>query len=335
MCTSSINRSSRSWRALAAFLALLGTTAPSGTVAAQTIGGVREGSTAIEEAHNHFALGVKLYSEGDFGPALVQFQRAQEIKPHYKVLYNIAQCSFQLRDYVATRAALLRYLENGGGAIEPQRRSEVESELADLQRRVAQIDVHSNVDGVAVFVDGQSVGTTPLSKSIEVNEGKRSISVESNVHGTKQRILLVAGGERQSVAVDFELAPLLAPKQSVQRPRPQTGGEHDRWANLGAGFWASGAGALLLGAGAGLTGYLALQARSDHRAELNQRGTTSAELDRAERRTKNLALTTDLLAGSAIVCAGIAITLFVVHDGSNGGTSVAVGPDQVWLHGSF
>jgi ABC-type transport system involved in cytochrome bd biosynthesis fused ATPase/permease subunit len=91
----------------------------------------------------------------------------------------------------------------------------------------------------------------------------------------------------------------------------------------------------LLGAGAGLTGYLALQARDERRAELNQRSTTAADLDRAERRTKNLALTTDLLAGSAIVCAGIATTLIVVHEGSNGGTSVAVGPDQVWLHGSF
>jgi hypothetical protein len=335
MRTSSINPSSHSWRALAAVFVLLGTTAPSRPAAAQTVGGARDASTAVEEAHNHFALGVKLYTEGDFGPALVQFQRAQEIKPHYKVLYNIAQCSFQLRDYAATRAALLRYLENGGSAIEPQRRSEVESELVDLQRRVAQIDVHSNVDGVAVFIDGQSVGTTPLSKPIEVNEGKRSISIESSVHGTKQRIVMVAGGERQSVAVDFELTPLLAPRQSVQRPSRPAGDEHGRWANLGANFWATGASALLLGVGAGLTGYLALQARNDRRAELNQRGTTAADLDRAERRTKNLALATDLMAGGAIVCAGIATTLLVLHDGSNGGTSVAVSPDQVWLHGSF
>src|SRR4051812_36054382 len=88
MRTSTINPSSHSWRALAAVFALLGTTAPSGPAAAQTIGGARDASTAVEDAHNHFALGVKLYTEGDFGPALVQFQRAQEIKPHYKVLYN-------------------------------------------------------------------------------------------------------------------------------------------------------------------------------------------------------------------------------------------------------
>src|SRR3954470_3376936 len=125
MRTSSISPSSCSWRALAAVFALLGTTVPSGTAAAQTIAGARDGSAAMEEAHNHFALGVKLYSEGDFGPALVQFQRALEIQPHYKVFYNIAQCNFQLRDYVATRAALRRYLESGGVAIEPQRRSEV------------------------------------------------------------------------------------------------------------------------------------------------------------------------------------------------------------------
>ena len=34
-----------------------------------------------QQAHEHFRLGVKLYADGDFDPALAQFQRAYALKP--------------------------------------------------------------------------------------------------------------------------------------------------------------------------------------------------------------------------------------------------------------
>jgi hypothetical protein len=287
-----------------------------------------------QQAHEHFSLGVKLYADGDFGPALAQFQRAYALKPHFRVLYNIAQCQFELRDYVAARAALRRYLAEGGStALDAERRTRVEADLADMGRRIAEVDIQSNVRGAVVYIDGRKIGTTPLSQPIEVSEGQRSVSVESSAGGTKQRSLLLVGGERQTITVNFELiAPEASTSYGLEKSpaRPPLPSSEP---SLGTGFWVAGVGAALLAGGAGVTGYLALRAQDERRAHLDRPG-VSAELDSDSRRIRTLAITSDAFLGGAIICAGIATTILVVH-GRETRPALAVGPGNVALLGSF
>ena len=70
---------------------------------------VAEGND-VELARQHFSQATKLYKDGDFDAALVQFERAYEVKPNYKVLYNIGQTYFQLRQYVEARDAMQRFI---------------------------------------------------------------------------------------------------------------------------------------------------------------------------------------------------------------------------------
>lgn len=292
-------------------------------------------SQEAQQAHRHFSLGVKLYSEGDFGPALAQFQRAYALKPHFRVLYNIAQCKFELRDYVDARATLRRYLAEGGAAaLDAERIARIEADLADLGRRIAQLDIRSNVRGAVVYVDGRKVGTTPLSQAIEVSEGQRSLSVESSTRGTKQRSTLLVGGERQTITVNFEL---IAPAAGVSSGLPESRARSvlpSAESSLGAGFWVAGVGAALLAGGAGVTGYLALRAQNERRADLNRPGVSAVELDSNERRIQTFAMTTDALLGGAIVCAGVATSLVLLH-GTATRPELAVAPGNVTLRGSF
>jgi hypothetical protein len=292
------------------FLAQLATTCP---VKAQPASD-ETATPEAQQAHRHFSLGVKLYSDGDFGPALAQFQRAYALKPHFRVLYNIAQCKFELRDYVEARATLRRYLSEGGAAaLDADRIARIEADLADLERRIAQLDIRSNVRGAVVYVDGRTVGTTPLSQAIEVSEGQRSLSVESSVRGTKQRSILLVGGERQTITVDFELvAPGAGASSGLQGARPRSVLPSAE-SSLGAGFWVTGVGAVLLAGGAGVTGYLALRAQNERRADLNRPGVSALELDSDKRRIQTFAMTTDALLGGAVVCDCIATTHVLVH----------------------
>src|SRR6187551_3224437 len=98
-----------------------------------------EAGDEVEQARKHFSQGLKLYKDGDFDAALVQFERAYAVKPNYKVLYNIAQSYFELRQYVEARDALTRYLKDGGSAIDAERRTSVENDLTELQRRIAHL----------------------------------------------------------------------------------------------------------------------------------------------------------------------------------------------------
>src|SRR5688500_11544745 len=70
-----------------------------------------------KEAQEHFQRARTLYDEGDFNLALIEFKRAYDISPNYRVLYNIGQVNIQLFNYAAARKALGQYLEDGGQEI--------------------------------------------------------------------------------------------------------------------------------------------------------------------------------------------------------------------------
>jgi hypothetical protein len=289
----------------------------------------------VEQARKHFGQGLKLYKDGDFDAALVQFERAYAEKPNFKVLYNIAQCYFELHQYVEARDTLARYLKEGAGQLDAERQSKVESDVTDLQRRIAHLTLTVNVTGATVYIDGKKVGVTPLSTAVDVSEGQRTISVETADRGSKQRVVRVGGGEDQTISIDFA-APSATPVTAAasqaksETPRPQASN------GLGAGFWVSGGLALALGAGAGVTGYLALKAQDDRKKDLQTFGVTPGDLDDTRKRAKTFALTSDILAGSAIVCAGVATVLLITHDsGSGEQVGLGVGPGNVTLRGRF
>ncbi|HEX3855651.1 MAG TPA: PEGA domain-containing protein [Polyangiaceae bacterium] len=254
------------------------------------------------QAREHFAQATKLYKDGDFDAALVQFERAYELKPNYKVLYNIGQTYFQLREYVEARDSMARYVKEGGDQIDVERLAAVNKDLADLERRLAKITLTVNVSGATVLVDGKKVGVTPLSEPIVVSEGQRAISVEAPNRGVLQRQIRVAGGDQQVLTLTFEDAP----RTVIVKTVPQ-----DVKPRLGAGFWATAIGAVALGAGAGVTGYFAFQAQDDNRRQKKEFGVTPSQLSDSNNRAKSLALTTDILSGAALVCAGVATVILV------------------------
>ena len=289
----------------------------------------------VEQARKHFGQGLKLYKDGDFDAALVQFERAYAEKPNFKVLYNIAQCEFELHQYVEARDTLARYLKEGAGQIDAERQTKVESDVSDLQRRIAHLTLTVNVTGATVYIDGRKIGLTPLSAAVDVSEGQRTISVETADRGSKQRVVRVGGGEDQTIDIEFAApsaaqvtATAASTKTEAARPQASSG--------LGAGFWVTGGLAVALGAGAGVTGYLALQAQDDRKKDLETFGVTRADLDDTRKRAKTFALTSDILAGSAIVCAGVATVLLITHDSGTGEqVGLGVGPGNVTLRGRF
>jgi hypothetical protein len=284
-----------------------------------------EGSE-VDQARQHFATATKLYKDGDFDAALVQFERAYEVKPNYKVLYNIGQTYFQLRQYVEARDAMQRYVKEGGAQIEGERLSAVTKDLADLEKRIANVTINVNVSDASVLVDGKKVGTTPLAGPVPVSEGQRTISVEAPNRGVLQRLVRVAGGEQQTLNLTFEEAAVVVVHDKSADAKP---------VHLGPVFWTTAIGAVVLGAGAGVTGYLALKAQHDNKDQQKELGVSSKQLNDSDSRAKNFALTTDIVAGAAIVCAGVATVIWLSAPSSRSQVGLAVTPSSANLVGRF
>jgi len=274
------------------------------------------------EARSRFHRGLELYDEGDLDAALVELMRAYELSPSYKLLFNIAQIRRQKADYVGALDAFERYLAEGDRRIPGARREKVESEIQKLKARIAQITITGSA-GAELSVDDVPRGTLPLSEPVRVNAGRRKLTLSQPGRAPINRYVDVAGAERiavelvlpEALSAEPERAPSVllpepkraAPTRAVTPERRPVKKAPPAKAPPGGVPWLPWATTAALGAGALVTGALALDASRDLEQSRNTLGADPDALDRTSRKTKNLALAADILAGAAVLAGGVSL----------------------------
>lgn len=324
--------------ALCAVLPPLSAAADTGAGAAASVD-----LAAKREAQARFRKGMELYDENDFRGALVEFERAYELAPNFRVLYNIAQVRYQLRDYAGALSAFKQYLADGAAQVDRRRRAEIDREIEKLQGRVAQMSIGASVDGAEILVDDVAVGASPLSGPVLVSAGRRKVTATKPGYSSATRIVDVAGADE--VNVQLELVPVAAkpaprtldapaPKPVVtDAVTPPPARERVPWIAWGA------SGALLVGAS--VTGVLALRASGELADDRATPNVGRDALDQAQAKTRNLSLATDILGGAALVVGGYAAwRTFFVRDATADTTpsaslDVAASPEAVVVRGTF
>ena len=73
----------------------------------------------VEEAKRRFLRGRELYEENNFQGALVEFRRAYELAPTYRLLFDIGQVYYQLQDYPNALKSFTRFLQEGKAEVSP------------------------------------------------------------------------------------------------------------------------------------------------------------------------------------------------------------------------
>lgn len=283
-------------------------------------------------AAEHFERGIELYREGSLDAALVEFERAYESVPDYRVLYNLAQVQTQRGEYVEAISLFEKYLREGGARIVPERRAEVEQDLSKLNGRVARLWVESNTDGAELFVNGKHVGLLPLNQPVLINSGVCEIRVtkpgfEPRIHQVK-----VAGGEQPRVSLPLTAiptTPVVVQQPTMAAPanvRPQEVSYTPFWVSVGVT-------AALGGASAGL-GYWALQRRADMDDEL---GKLPANRDLVEARSRDVerfSLWADVCGAAAVLAGGTALYFLLSPPKSSSGEEAVVSALQIRTTGT-
>ena len=75
------------------------------------------------DAEKHFTQGLSFAKDENYESAMIEFKRAYEIKPDYRVLYNLGLTSRELKDFASALKAFRQYLEEGGQAIDKARKA--------------------------------------------------------------------------------------------------------------------------------------------------------------------------------------------------------------------
>ena len=179
--------------------------------------------SATDKARDSFFAGIELFKEGSYEAALAELQKAYQLAPNYRVLYNIGQVQFELHDYVSAYATLKDYLEQGGDEIPEARRSQVDTSLQKLEQRIAYLEVDCNLSDADIRVDDISVGKSPLTAPVPVNAGTHRIAAVKPGFAVAARMVSLTGEERVSVKLKIAAPPPEAqPTRPVPRPSAST-----------------------------------------------------------------------------------------------------------------
>jgi PEGA domain len=245
----------------------------------------------LNEARAHYDRGLKLFDEGAYDGARVEFQQAYDLQPSFKILYNLGLVHKQLIDYASALTSFERYLAEGGASLDDNRRAEVTREVASLKARVGTLNVTTNVEGAEVSIDDVSIGRTPLAAAVRVNPGNRKISATKSGRVPASRVVQIAGSSVTNVRLELPETRTVLIVDKPPRRVP--------WGGWGI--------AAALAAGAGVTGYLALQ--SDQKLD-DARAKTGADPDDLSSRsttTRALGITADVLTVGAVAAGAISL----------------------------
>lgn len=248
---------------------------------------------AAETMREHFRRGVELFDEGDYKLALIEFERAYSVSKSYKILYNIGQVHSQLGQYAKALASLEGYVREGGAAIPDDRRAEVERDLTTLRSRTAMLEVRGS-EGAEITFDGEPIGKVPFA-ALRVNAGDHRIGAKKPGFIAQERRLVLAGGDVAHLDIPLEPEPVQVATKRAPEPRTAA--------------WITWGGAAALGAGAAVTGILALGASSDLETLRNTVGSSAADRKSAADRAQTFSIVSDVLLGATVLTAGAALYL--------------------------
>jgi tetratricopeptide (TPR) repeat protein len=318
----------------------------SGELAAQT--------DRVAEGRAHFSRGVEYYKDEDYRNAMVEFKRAYELAPNYKLLYNLGQTAQDLKDYAFALKSLERYVSEGGNEIAPERKSEVLANIRKLKQRVAEVTIHSNLNDAELLVDDVPVGRTPLASALVVSAGRRSISLTKG-SVTTVRTIEVAGGERTELTLNLETprphassTPKTAEPAGAQPqgadvrksgPTPTTKHTSQQPERASNPTWIGVVATSVFAVAAGVTGGLALAAKRDFDARLDDYPITPDDVKAARSKTQKLALATDILGGAAVLSCGITVWMALSNSSSDTRSAkhlgLTIAPTGLTARGSF
>jgi len=265
--------------------------------------GVRAGSDVDAKARAQYRQAIELFEEGKYDQAAAAFETAYQMKPSYRILFNLAQAENQNGSFAAALGSYTRYLADGGEEIPAARREMVNAEIDRLSNLVGTLLVRCGTDGAAVFVDGRRQGTTPLDEPLFVDLGDREVTLKMGAETLHREVMRIRGGEQTVIEIDVG-SPSETPAGSGDPPVGSEGKRVWTWVALGVG----GAAAV----GAAVTGGLALRAMSDLEDACpgsNCPASKQSDIDRG----RNLALTADVLMGVAAAGIVTGVVLFFVE----------------------
>lgn len=169
-----------------------------------------------EVARARFKEGVGFYDKGQFEQARASFLQAYALKKHPAVLLNLAWSSLKSGHTLEAEHYFKQFLTDSKDITDKQR-ADANDGLNQAHAKLGRIDVAA-VAGTEVTVDGDKVGTTPLSDPILVEPGAHTVKFKGPDGTTDTDSVTVLAGEK--AIARFAKTAAAAPPAAATTPPP-------------------------------------------------------------------------------------------------------------------
>ncbi len=142
-----------------------------------------------------------LLDNQDWQGAITKYRQAYELSKDPRLLFDMAVCERGLHTYAHMRALLIRYEQEAGTDASPEQKTDVDAALAAIANLVGTVKLTVRQAGASVAVDGEPVGSTPLTAPLVLDLGTHVLSVKKALFEPFERTLEIAGGNESTVSV--------------------------------------------------------------------------------------------------------------------------------------
>ena len=290
-----------------------------------------------------FKEGTKLVEAGRYLEGLDRLRSAYEQWPSGAILVNIGTTLTQLGRNVEAADAYERFLAEPDR--DPGQRTQVETALAAILRKLGTLQVQVNEPGARIVLDGRTIGESAQAVTVRAEPGSHTVAAQKAGFLTAADTVTVYAGGNSTVELRLlarpappSEAPVTAPSAPVvtkpaPSPTPERTHRMARWHSDTWGWLVAGGGVAVIAVGGG---FLWSAASLDDDAGKEPDAIVRADLlERADsRRTTGYWL---LGAGGVTLVAGIIKLAW--HDRQSAAarrsTALTVGPGWVGLWRTF
>lgn len=163
---------------------------------------------AQEDPQTVVRRGIELRRQGEDQQALELFRRAWEASHRPIALGQLALAEQAVGRWVTAEAHLREAMqEHADDDWVRRHRVELDDAYSVIQRHVGQLEVHVNVAGAHVAVNGTDVGVAPLPAAVYVEAGTAAVLVSANTYDSVRRDVHVPAGQLTRETVDLQRTP--------------------------------------------------------------------------------------------------------------------------------
>lgn len=146
----------------------------------------------LKMARERFKEGVRYYDEKKYEDARGAFLQAYALKKHPAVLLNLAQSELH-SGHVADAAKHFAQFLRARKETTPAERVDAEKGLSAAKTKVGEINVSVSQQAAEIFIDGKSVGLSPLPGPVYLAPGSHTIRAKKGSESASTSVAAMAG----------------------------------------------------------------------------------------------------------------------------------------------